>query len=180
MSCFPEKITNEIVVDLIQTIGKKYKGVEFKTDNQREIIWVSFEIGTNLYLKFIVKEDYCEILIIKELPDYTIIYRNDETQIIYGRRDFSNVKVIEESKIVFDESANPNGSDETREERNMRKEDSYYFIGENRTIDFETEILVLDLIRYISNECVLEYFRENEFVKINPQVVFIDIPIEQI
>jgi hypothetical protein len=180
MSCRSEDLPTGRAIQVfeeLQNQGLKLRK-EYRLHGGEENLTISeLKMGrTNLWLKFILKENGYEMLFTRTFYTrdmrITIMYRSDETQIETYRGgnpnfsvDLANVEMFGENTIIFDEYIGQGGlQNEIKSERDFRRNDPSNLVEEQKLMDFNEKMLELRLKDYFRDDCIEQYFANNNFI----------------
>lgn len=189
MPCRRENLSRNDLEELVADIQVRGLPIQDSVIDASGTFWVSFELHPILHLMFVLKDFNSEIYLERTINDRTaMIYRDDETDMLIGNIDFSNIKIRNEHEITFNEFRKSGGlSLETREEAHRRRSNIENLIGRGRStrLGTNTDSFRIPLYEYTSNECVLEYFERNDLITKRPTIgnsdmMFADLSIEMI
>lgn len=129
----------------------------------------SFKLTNNLWLAFRVSDvEDNEIFIVKHVPEKsTIVYYDDEIQILSEKSEFTNVKV-EKDNISFDLYERTRDPFlETRMDKKMRR---YFQTPIKETVEYDTSVFPIKLSDYLYyDECLFNYFKKNKLVNVKEE-----------
>lgn len=190
MSCFKENLNGEKIKEIVQSISNsEYDLVVREVDDVNQSAFASFKLEEGIFLAIIAKENEWEMFIIKNIGFRAVLlYRDDEIQMLSGKHDLSNIMIRNQNEIIFNfYEGSQERTRETRLNRERRRANQTNLIQRGKSMEFDTNLLPIDLSKYTEDSCILQYFERNDLVNKGKEYErrvhgyqFIDLPIEMI
>lgn len=176
MSCYRQNLSEDDLANLVNIVQKMgYEMVSSKLSPDHRNAWTSFLINPDLqiFLNFKMSDldtETNEITVVRYLKEFTVIYHDNETQILNGMKDLSNVRVegdwVFYNLYAFDSLSGR--EEEGRSDRLSRRARGGAGRRKNpleQRMRFENaDSLRINLSDYVKNPCLSQYFEDNKMI----------------